>query len=330
MKTRNHFANIDLFDALRPYDAATTSSRLNQNATIRAEARLEQILATPPNSSPPPGRRQSTRPARSLAQTWGLRLAAIPALAALVIVASTVWPGGGNQQPLNLPAAAALASWQAQPTALPPAQLLLAEGACRAELTDALTNRGEEPPLISSIDSDPVLSEARGNWGVVAFSEPEVMSGVCLIWLADPAGPAVVFFSTQAFSAGIGIVGTPVNAEGVPQVEAALTMDMRGPDEEFDTFGVDYLNVATVTGEGPFTMIFGRVSPEVRSIVADYGTIGQSVATVNNGWFMAWWPGAEIYPSTDPNSVQAQRDRQLAITITATLADGSVVERNTN
>lgn len=47
-----------------------------------------------------------------------------------------------------------------------------------------------------------------------------------------------------------------------------------------------------------FTSVFGRVGPDVQSVTLHTVTAGDVTATVENGWFVAWWPGLWGGPRT--------------------------------
>jgi len=336
MKTTSLLANMDPLPALAPFDSATAATT-NPTTMIRAEARLEQILASDPNGAQPTSA-WATAPRRSARQVWGLRLAAIPVAAALIVAASVAWPGGEDTQPANLPVAqAALASWSALPSELPAAIQPAAEAACRADLNAGLQSMQwgstlPDPPLPASA---PVVSEARGNWGAVAFYDEGVQSGVCLLWLEHPEQPRIVFTVQTSFWNGQSGSGGPrlrqpvpigVGPGLLPRVDNSMTFGSF-TTSPIDVFEVDVITEATVVTEGPFTMVVGRATPEVTELAATFDN-GRSIATISNGWFLAWLPGTITGIDTARGTSSETPWMNLdSLLITATLADGTLIER---
>lgn len=148
-------------DAFRPLDSAP-QGELDETGQIRANARLQQILASDPGSESPAngplGKRRS-RPARRIAAP--IALAAVAAITATVVLL----PGAGSND-------TAYASWTAVPGSISSADRVVADAACRGRI-------GLVAPQLD-------LAERRGEWVVLLYTDTEHMTGMCLAHL--PAG----------------------------------------------------------------------------------------------------------------------------------------------
>jgi hypothetical protein len=157
---KNKYAELDAF---RPLDAAP-QAELDVTEQIRANARLQQILASDPGCESPAngpiGKRRS-RPARRIAAP--IALAAVAAITATVVLL----PGAGGND-------AAYASWNAVPGSISSPDRAVADAACRGRLD------------LASPQLD--LAERRGEWVALLYTATEHMAGMCLAHL--PAGAA--------------------------------------------------------------------------------------------------------------------------------------------
>lgn len=157
---KNKYVELDAF---RPLDAAPHGD-LDKAGQIRANARLQQILASDPDngnaSNGPIGKRRS-RPARRIAAP--IALAAVAAITAMVVLL----PGTGGKD-------AAYASWNAVPGSISSPDRAVADAACRGRMD------------LASPQLD--LAERRGEWVVLLYTDTEHMAGMCLAYL--PAGAA--------------------------------------------------------------------------------------------------------------------------------------------
>lgn len=155
---KNKYADLNAF---RPLDYAPPSD-LDEAGRIRANARLQQILASDPDNgnaaNGPIGKRRS-RPARRIVAP--IALVAVAAITATVVLL----PGVGSND-------AAYASWNAVPGSISSADRAVADAACLGRLD-----------LVSpQLD----LAERRGEWVVLLYTASEYMTGMCLAHL--PAG----------------------------------------------------------------------------------------------------------------------------------------------
>lgn len=155
---KNKYTELNAF---RPLDSAP-QGELDETEQIRANARLQQILASDPDNENAAngaiGKRRS-RPARRIAAP--IALATVAAVTAMVVLL----PGAGSKD-------AAYASWNAVPGSISSPDKAVADAACRDRLD------------LSSPQLD--LAERRGDWVVLLYTASEHMAGMCLAHL--PAG----------------------------------------------------------------------------------------------------------------------------------------------
>ncbi|MGP9784581.1 hypothetical protein ACT3UQ_19235 [Glutamicibacter sp. AOP12-B1-11] len=148
-------------DAFRPLDSAP-QGELDETGQIRANARLQQILASDPdngNTANGAISKRRSRPVRRIAAP--IALAAVAAITASVVLL----PGAGSKD-------AAYASWNAVPGSISSPDRAVADAACRGSLD------------LASPQLD--LAERRGDWVVLLYTASEHMAGMCLAHL--PAG----------------------------------------------------------------------------------------------------------------------------------------------
>ena len=157
----------------------------------------------------------------------------------------------------------AFAGWSATPTAGSPAQVSAAESACRHRLTSpappgARTGGGPAPaggPDLAHLR--PVLADTRGpfTWAIFAGSDA---SASCI------TGPSLTMTSASG--------GAAVTA---PAGRIVLTSASQTKTPSGDAYS--------------FTEGRAGTGVTAATLVLDDGTHVQ--ATIQNGWFVAWWPG---------------------------------------
>lgn len=155
---KNKYTEIDVFRAL---DSAP-QGELDETGRIKANARLQQILASDPdnvNAANGPLGKRRFRPARRVVAP--IVLAAVAAITATVVL----FPGADSND-------AAYASWNAVPGSISSADRAVADAACLVRLN------------LASPQLD--LAERRGEWVLLLYTGAEDMAGMCLAHL--PAG----------------------------------------------------------------------------------------------------------------------------------------------
>ena len=264
----------DELNFLRSFSADAPSS-LNETTTIRAEARLEQILASPPESSVESDRNHrfgfganrrfsfgtARNPkARAHSRSNPLRWVAIPVAAAAVIAAGVIWPHNPINPAPALTAHAALATWQPAPAELSADLLNLADAQCRDGLTQAATDLiagleeletnittwaaswAERQPNDPTV-GDLIIAEQRGDWGFLAYAAE--------VPVANQSGQP----DQQVTNTASCLVWFPANAPG-----RALVMS-----SSFETGGAGSLMSWDASGDGtivrPSPMMHWSYSP---------------------------------------------------------------------
>ncbi len=240
----------------------------------RADALLQRIIVDPVHTP-------TERPARAdRLQRRAWRLGALLAVGATVAAVAIAVPGLSSQS-------AAVASWTPEPEVVAPADLAVAERACRAHL--------EGTP--NSADIPLSISERRGDIVALLFSQddPET-SSACVVDL--PRGAE----SPEDVSWGSG------SATG-PAMVAADDSYVRGMEGQF------------VIGGQVLSVVSGTVGAGVAS-VALRGAGGDAVATIAHGTYAAWIPGP-MFESVDASSGEGGPEATLSYDLT--LVDGTVL-----
>ncbi|HEX5193259.1 MAG TPA: hypothetical protein VFW09_10680 [Solirubrobacteraceae bacterium] len=190
------------------------------------------------------------------------------ALTAAAVAGAAVWVVGLSSQ-----TSSAFAGWSASPTAGSPGQVNGAEAACRTRLIQgpakaappggaaaSLSARGPKPGALSRMNArlEPVLTDTRGPFTWVIFAGRHG-SASCI------SGP-----SFTAMSA---------NGSSTPQAVQASRIQLSS------------LSQAQTPSGSSYSFVEGRAGSDVTAaaLVLDDGTHVQ--ATLQNGWFVAWWPG---------------------------------------
>jgi hypothetical protein len=125
-----------------------------------------------------------------------------------------------------------------------------------------------------------ILSQVRGSYTVVMTQS----GGVTTACLANSAQLAVV--STQQLASGGTLMTMTGNASGALDTWSGETL---GTDPAAPNAVTGHMDVA---GEGPLTVVDGQApaGATAMTVVCSDGTNVE--ATVENGEFFAWWPGA--------------------------------------
>jgi hypothetical protein len=159
---------------------------------------------------------------------------------------------------LGAGASSAFAGWTSTPSTASSAQIAAAQAACGARLA----SRPAPPPGAPKIDTPaltPVIEDQRGPFTILISAGPDAV-GTCI------TGPE---FTSVSGSAGPGVSTVPAG-----QIELS---SMHSTDR----------------GGDAFTIVDGHVGAGVTGATLTLADGSQVVATVENGWFTAWWPGSQ-------------------------------------
>ena len=193
-----------------------------------------------------------------------LILFASPALAVVVIALFVVT--------VLLRPPSVFASWTAVPTRLDPAFAAVMQRNCAAQPSDP----GLDADLRAALDEQAalfadvplVVMDQRGRAAVALFAQPR----------ADGEGLLAAMCMTIADEPG----GAPT-ARGGSWGDRHVERPASGPVRLF-------LRGRNSSEAGTFTAYAGRVDPDVRQVTVERSAGAAVIATVSNGYFLAWWP----------------------------------------
>jgi hypothetical protein len=169
----------------------------------------------------------------------------------------------------------AFAGWTATPTAATSAQAATAGDSCESSLAN-----GPMAQQAGSASWDQVVTDVRGPF-VVSTYENNGVYATCF------TGPDFTAVNASADDGQFGSVSVSGEASGTPTSPTSSSVELlSGGDIERLT--VEHLNSAA---DGPYTLIAGQVSSAVTAVTLAESDGTQVVATVANGWVIAWWPG---------------------------------------
>jgi len=241
---------------------------LNPVAQRRAQARMEQIIATDRTAASA----QAGRPRRSAWPRPAVAFTSLAAVAAFAIAAGVTLTPSGD----------AYASWTAVAEPVTEAETALAAGACVAHRENV------------------ILAERRGEWVAIAAEDPSPGFAMCLVHL--PVGAAAAGETHRGVGGGRGAV--PAAGEFT---DGAIS-ETRDPG---------FLGLG---GSPVVAFNIGYVGPDVTAVTITTADGDRVEATVENGRFLAWWPGTAFGDRTEGNGGPAPD-----LTYTLTLDSGRVI-----
>jgi hypothetical protein len=354
-KSRLSYDDIALAKTLNP----ATATRLSPATDIRAEARLQQIvaagrqagpkqaaaalrvptLAGPTLLGPKSAARRASTAGSQAPRSRAIRWIAIPIAATAVIGIVVALPAGVG----SAPAQASMLSWTAHFQPLTDAELAAADTLCAASINQSIARNnadtwpaedGSAPLPAPSVEAAAV-AERRGDWGLLGYPQGDFLA-TCLVWLA-PDGPHVAMrhdsasgFTDPMLTGSSGLANARMQGFDVARLPAT------------PAGGVDLRTNVEVTVPDDAAAI----PPDGNTFTMAGGRAGE--ASVANGWWLAWWPGAMGGPDTytvfnftgprgwtrdgtpidddaDPVVMQTNPGNALISGYTATLADGSSI-----
>jgi hypothetical protein len=172
----------------------------------------------------------------------------------------------------------AFAGWSTTPTTAAPGQVSTAESTCEsriAALPAGPPTSGQKPPALGRAGLQPVLSDTRG-----AFTWVILANGDASTYASCISGPSLSTVSATSSSASQ-LTGSNANTSAsnpppaVPAGQVALSSSSQ---------------TTTPNGDS-YSFAEGRAGNGVTAaaLVLSDGTHVE--ATLQNGWFAAWWPG---------------------------------------
>ncbi len=188
----------------------------------------------------------------------------------------------------------AFAGWTPSPTAPASGQTTTAETVCKAHMaTPAEVERARQQA--SGRPSTP------GEW--------PTSSGEWRTVLTDTRGPyTIVLLANMGGSARcLTGPGFPDPAIGVGERSAASPL----PAISTGQIGEPSYGFSRATDEQPYMETSGRVGAGVSAVTFVLSDGSHVAASVENGWFLAWWPGSQSTVSAEVSTSEGTHSQQL-------------------
>ena len=174
-------------------------------------------------------------------------------------------------------AAPAYAGWSAAPTAAPSSPSSQADQSCLGALPIDQPGGGE----VGSGPWQPLLTDVRGPFTVALYQNDSAYMGC----FTSSSFTQVTQVSSDG-DASNGVLKVSGVASGSPS-QGLSTVTVGG------TTSGDLQNVVQShlsTADGPYTLVDGRVASGVTGVTLVLDSGQDVVATVADGWLLAWWP----------------------------------------
>jgi hypothetical protein len=186
----------------------------------------------------------------------------------------------------------AYAGWSPTPTETSTAPAPSAAASCRSQLSSMPGPGGSPSPSAGSGSWQDVLTDLRGPFTVALYQNGDdyavcfTSSSFTEIDQVESSGSSgtisngvMTQVQRRRTGGGLGRVGAPVTAVGSVSRTSSGDLD------------VVLQNHLSTSGDGPYTLVDGRTAAGVSGVTLVRDDGGDVVATVADGWFVAWWPG---------------------------------------
>jgi hypothetical protein len=209
--------------------------------------------------------------------------------ASAAVALSVIGLGAGTQR--------AFAGWSPVPTTPAGGQIAGAEAACKADMATPLERQqartqATEPGSNSARELPPVAE--GGEWQTMLA---DTRGPYTILLLANSDGNAQCLTGPGLSRPGVGVgEGANSGTQGtVPagQIREGLSGFQRAADEQ------------------PYMSTSGRVGAGVSAVTVVLGDGTHVVASVANGWFLAWWPGTEVAVAAEVQTSSGTSTQQL-------------------
>ncbi len=231
-----------------------------------------------------------------------------PATAGVLVGAATagtviaVVVGGG--------APAAYAGWSATPTSAP-APSPAAAASCQDQLTS--TPAGPQGSGLGSGAWQNLLTDVRGPFTVALFQDDGAYaacftsSSFTVINQISSGGAAGSSSGSVSVRSGNG-ANSPAGVGGaMRQGRTRVVMDGTSSG---DLQHIVQTQLST-TADGPYTLVDGQTASGVTGVTLVRDDGQDVVATVSDGWFVAWWPGSATATSSQVSKASGTVSEQL-------------------
>ena len=191
-------------------------------------------------------------------------------------------------------AAPAYAGWSATPTATG-APSPAADASCQSQLSGAQPGPGGK-----SLGSGPwqsVLTDVRGPFTVALFQDDGAYAACFtsssftqINQVSDAGGSGAASGTMQVHGqSSVGGTGSPASGGSSTVVGGTSSGDLQGVTQTH----------LSMTGDGPYTLVDGRAAAGVTGVTLVRDDGQDVVATVEDGWLVAWWPGSATATSAE-------------------------------
>jgi hypothetical protein len=232
--------------------------------TSEAEARLRQVDYRP----------------RTNRLSSPLKVSALTGAATAGTIASIVILGGG--QP-------AFAGWSPTPQSASTSPDATVATNCLERLAalPAVPGSGLSGPSGSS-GWNAVVTDVRGPFSVVIYQD----GGAHATCFSGPSFTLVSRHSANGDSVSVsGPSRGSASSDGTMSGEGTSSAEHGGGGSgEIEQISTNHLSLS---GDGAYTLVEGQVEPGVTHVTLVRNSGGNVDATTGNGWFVAWWPGAQ-------------------------------------
>jgi hypothetical protein len=195
---------------------------------------------------------------------WPLTVSGLGLASGTAAIVSVVVFGGSQ---------AAFAGWSATPSAPTPAQTAVTQNDCQGNLSTM--------PLGANQTWTQVATDVRGPFTVAIF-QAGTSFATCF---TGPSFTVAMFNAANRGQMSVAASGsTPPSGSGSSQV------GVYAPGGGIDQMVVSHL---ALPGEGPYTLVEGRLDPAISAVTLDLSNDQDVTATTVSGWFVAWWPGSQ-------------------------------------
>jgi len=221
---------------------------------------------------------------------WPLSLGAVGAASGTAAAVSVVMLGGSQ---------AAFAGWSATPTAPAEVQSAVAPGNCQARLAAVPGSSGQS-------GWSHVATDVRGPYTIVVDEDGSSLAS-CF------TGPSFTTVQAESLTAHGGMAVSASGSGGPRATGSSIGVrSLAGGDIE--QLLVSHLSQA---GNGPFTLVEGRLAPTVSAVTFVLSDGHDVTATTGSGWLVAWWPGGEDVTAAQITSAGGTRTVPLNALIPA-------------
>jgi hypothetical protein len=237
----------------------------------------------------------ATKPSRTVRARFSLtgrRLWAATGASSVAFVAAVV----AVVLSLSSGATAAYAGWSSIPNTATPAAVAASTSMCN----HAFTN-GRSPTPIELFPGQPVLSESRGIYtAVINTSDNKVYDCLTSGTMSNHTNWSVSSQTLGAIQAAPGpdLVSAPYTRQGGMGASRGQNPVSRAiqnlPLQQRAIAGLRH-----ISGGGYGDAILGQAGTDISAITLNFANGENVAATVQNGWYFAWWPWL-----TNPTSVQ--------------------------